>query len=381
MSSSSILRNGLASPARSIMTQAGSTRTVLKRPGALALPQTPPAAASFSLHYSPLKSPHVHFPPSPAQMVATFTAHSAASYDRAPISISPNPLEMPGRGERVWSPSTDSFRLSAVPRAFRTLSFQDSPVISEFEDPRSPKIQPAATKANNVRFGQLSRPAAHTPRDASRSLTTYPRSPYPSAPLNDQDSDSAQDWPSDRAEDDAVAAGRPRAASLQMMGRRNKNGLSIGDTAVFASAAPVQSPQVTSIKRTKKPAPLALESSETDNLNQAFWNSVCLESADEVMVTALEYPESAVEFQEKQEMVDQAAAAPSIMYADASGALWSPALPRPGAALNRIRDSLMSPAINKPMRAVVRREVTAPSPNDPFAAFPSFAAALQMNPV
>ncbi|KAF9055657.1 hypothetical protein BJ165DRAFT_1398474 [Panaeolus papilionaceus] len=367
MSSTSILRNGLASPARSMMTQAGSARAVLKRPGALALPQTPPAAACFSLHYSPLKSPHVHFPPSPGQMVATFTAHSAASYDRAPISISPNPLEMPGRGERVWSPSTDSFRLAAVPRAFRTLAFQDSPVMSEFEDPRSPKIQPAATKANNVRFGQLSKPAAHAPRDASRSLTTYPRSPYPSAPLNEQDSDSAQDWPSDRA------------ASLQTMGKRNKNGLSIGGAAVFASADPVQSPQVTSIKRTKKPAPLPLESSETDKLNQAFWNSVCLDSANQVMVTALEYPESAVEFQEKQEMVDQTAGTASIMYADASGALWSPAVPRPGVALNRIRDSLMSPAINKPMRAVVRREVTAPSPNDPFAAFPSFAAVLQMN--
>jgi len=363
------------------MTQAGSTRTILKRPGALALPQTPPVAASFSLHYSPMKSPHVHFPPSPNQMVATFTAHSAASYDRAPISISPNPLDMPGRGERVWSPTTDSFRLSAVPRAFRTLAFQDSPVMSEFEDPRSPKLQPAATKANNVRFGQLSKPASRPPREVSRSLTSYPRSPYPSAPMNDQDSDAAQDWPSDRAENDTVVAGRPRAASLEATSKRNKNSLSLGGATVFASEAPVQSPQVTSIKRTKKPAPLALEPSESDKLNQAFWNSMCLDSADEVMVTALEYPESAVEFQEKQDMVDQGAAAPSLMYADASGALWSPALPRRGAAVNRIRDSLMSPAINKPMRAVVRREVTAPSPNDPFAAFPSFAAALQMNSI
>jgi hypothetical protein len=99
------------------------------------------------------------------------------------------------------------------------------------------------------------------------------------------------------------------------------------------------------------------------------------------MVTALEYPESARGFEEKQEMVDQSAAAPSIMYADASGALWSPGLPRAGAAMSRIRESLMSPALNKPMRAIVRKEVTAPSPNDPFAAFPSFAAALQMNGV
>jgi len=361
----------------------GPTRaSALRRPGALALPQTPPAAACFPLDYSPLKSPHVHFPTSSSQMVATFTAHSAASYDRAPISVSPNPVLMPGRGERVWSPSTDSFRLSAVPRAFRTLSFQNSPVMSEFEDPRSPKIQPAATKANNVRFGQLFKPEARPPREVSRSLTSYPRSPYPSAPMNDQDSDDvAQGWPGDRANDDAVAAGRPRAGSLQTSTTRNKNGLSLGGAVVFASAAPVQSPQVTSIKRTKKPAPLPLDPSESDQLNQAFWNSVCLGSADEVMVTALEYPESAAEFQEKQDMVDQTAGAPSIMYADASGALWSPAVPRAGVAFNRIRDSLMSPAINKPMRAVVRREVTAPSPNDPFAAFPSFGAALQMSVV
>jgi len=157
---------------------------------------------------------------------------------------------------------------------------------------------------------------------------------------------------------------------------------------VFTPAQPslgrgIFSPAVSTLNRANKPAPLAM-----DALTQAFWESVSLASppvsanvdADEPMVTALEYPESAVEYEEKVDMTLRSVAQPPLMYAGADGALWSPAPPRTGAKVEKIRESLMSPAVGKSFgaRSVVRRDFTAPSPNDPFASFPSFAAALQM---
>jgi hypothetical protein len=121
-----------------------------------------------------------------------------------------------------------------------------------------------------------------------------------------------------------------------------------------------------------------------DALAEEFWHSVSMEesanSADEPMVTALEYPESAVEYEEKLDMVMRSASQPLVMYGGADGVVWSPGLPKPGATLGRIRESLMSPAVGKSFNrasTIVRRDFTAPSPNDPFAAFPSFGVALE----
>lgn len=49
-------------------------------------------------------SPHVHFPPTPS-LVSTLPTHSSSTYDRAPITVSPNSCELPERGERFYSPS------------------------------------------------------------------------------------------------------------------------------------------------------------------------------------------------------------------------------------------------------------------------------------
>jgi len=135
----------------------------------------------------------------------------------------------------------------------------------------------------------------------------------------------------------------------------------------------VFSPAPSSINRSKKPAPLHLES----RLNQELWRSFSLEEAEntgnEEMVTALEYPE----YEGKMDR-DMHPSQPQIMYAGPDGALWSPGLPKPGAALDRLRNSLMSPSKKSNFSNIVRRDVTAPSPNDPFAAFPSFAAAMEV---
>jgi len=351
MATRSMLRNGVASPIRATMQRTGSIRSILKCP---APPLSPayPSAASFSLQVSPLRSPHVQFLPSPS-LVSTFSTHSAGSYDRAPISVSPL--------ERTYVTSLEGFNLLAPPKPFRSLTTaQSSPAITDFEDPRSPKLQPAATQ-NALYFAAFTsnQSATRPSRTLAKSLASYPRSPYPSAPLVP---------PGDYEDSEVCPTHRTRASSLELP-RRNKKGLTLGSRFV-TPAAPTssclgRSVFSPSVNEGKNPAPLDLES----RLSEAFWEVLSLEeaehSADEVMYTALEYPSSSVE--------------PQIMYADAYGALWSPALPKPSAAVDKIRESLMSPGKRSSISGIIRKDFTAPTPNDPSAAFPSFATAMEMD--
>ena len=361
MATQSILRNGIVSPTFAL--QRTSARSILKRPGALPLSPAYPYSASFSFQHSPsLQSPHVKFLPSPS-LVATFTAHSARSYDRAPISVSPL--------ERTYITSLDDFKLLAPPKPFRSIfSAQNSPAITDFEDPRSPKpkVQPAP-KQDLLRFAALTNndTATRPNKTLASSLASYPRSPYPSAPLA----------PSEEVIDDVETedshAQRVRASSLDLP-RRNKKGLTLGSVSgtPFAPTPSSLGRSVfsPSVNEGKIPAPLDLES----RLSEAFWKAVSLEEEsgggdDEVMYTALEYPSSW-------------AVPPQIMYGSADGAVWSPALPKPGAAVNKIRESIMSPAGKRSSfggSGIVRKDFTAPTPNDPFAAFPSFTAAMEVD--
>ncbi|PPQ96143.1 hypothetical protein CVT26_004777 [Gymnopilus dilepis] len=416
----SILRNGMTS--RTLVQKSGSTKASLKRPAPLPLSPRSQNMATFSVLLSPsakgLKSPHVHFPPSPSKLFATFVTHGPKSYDRGPISVSPNPLVLPGWGERVYSPSIDGFRLSPAPRPFRSITYQASPVITDFEDPRSPKLPAPAgkNKTSSVRFASFKplQTAARPSKSLGKALASYPRSPYPSAPISPSEKSDVPDvdlemetrgrqWPRNRGPNDDIPSGgaraRARANSLEeRRNKRNKKGLTLGNARMGTVASMVGnstftpipspgrrdifSPAVSSLNRPNKPAPLAM-----DSLTQAFWDSVSLASAEasaseveEPMVTALEYPESAVEYEEKLDMTLRSAAQPPLMYAGADGVVWSPAVPKTGARVERIRESLMSPAPAKTFeRKVVRRDFTAPSPNDPFASFPSFTAALQMD--
>lgn len=368
MATQSILRSGILSPTRASLQRTTSTRSILKRPGALPLS---PFTASRSNQSSPLLggSPHVKFLPSPS-LVSTFTTHSARSYDRAPISVSPL--------ERTYITSLDDFKLAAAPKSFRSIPAavqqNSSPAITDFEDPRSPKVQPAA-KQNLLRFAAFTN--NKTPTRPSKSLASalasYPRSPFPSAPLE----------PSEQV-NDVVAAGdnnsRPRAASLELP-KRNKKGLTLDESTVIPIAPTpsylgrsVFSP---SINEDKVHAPLDLES----RLSEAFWKAVSLEEEsidndgdDEAMFTAMEYPASAT---------TTTTAPHQIMYGNADGAVWSPAVPKPGAAADRIRESLMSPSKRLSLGGggggFVRKDFTAPTPNDPFAAFPSFTAAMEVD--
>jgi len=382
-------------------------RPILKRP--TALPLSPAVqTASFSSLLSPssvgmlnASAPHVRFPSSPTQLVATINTYASDAYDRVPISISPNPVALPGRGERVYSPSIEGFRLSAAPKLFRSLSLapQASPTVAEFEDPRSPRLQPAADvtgakAANAIRFAKLAAdqgPPSRRIKPLESAAKTYPRTPYPTAITPENDIEmimKGKQLPRTANETVETAGARPRRQSHRDWSahRRNKLGLTLNRpigsplTQSFVGAAPLET---SSLNRRNKPAPLPLESisSESDKLSNAFWNSVSIESADGQMVTALEYPESAVEYEEKVDIGIRSASQPPLMFAGADGLLFSPGLPRPHARVEKLRESIQqvtSPSVKKTSFVpIARKVVTAPSPNDPFAAFPSFGAMLK----
>ena len=393
----------LPSPARVIFQGSRTMRPILKRP--TPLPLSPAVqTASFSSLLSPYSllnapAPHVRFPSSPTQLVATINTYASDAYDRVPISISPNPVSLPGRGERVYSPSIEGFRLSAAPKVFRSLSLapEASPAVAEFEDPRSPRLQPAADvtgakAANAIRFAKMAAdqaPPSRRIKPLGNAVKTYPRTPYPTAMTPENDIEmimKGKQLPSTANETLETAGARPRRLSRKDWSAhgRNKLGLTlnrpIGSPLTQSFAVPLET---SSLNRRNKPAPLLLESTstESDKLSNAFWNSVSIESADGPLVTALEYPESAIEYEEKVDIGIRSASQPPLMFAGADGLLFSPGLPRPHARVEKLRESIQqvtSPFVEKTSFVpIARKVVTAPSPNDPFAAFPSFGAMLE----
>jgi hypothetical protein len=235
--------------------------------------------------------------------------------------------------------------------------------MAEFEDPRSPRLQPAADvtgakAANAIRFAKMAATQGTPPariKALEKAIATYPRSPYPSAMTHEGDAKM------ENKGSHFVSSSSPLSQSF------------VGSAQLHTS----------SINRSKKPAPLALDSdsTESDKLSNAFWNSVSIESANEPMVTALEYPESAVEYEEKMDIGLRSASQPPLMFASADGVLFSPGLPKPHFRVEKLRESIqqvMSPSVKRSsFIPIARKEVTAPSPNDPFAAFPSFGAVLE----
>jgi len=330
------------------------------------------------------KSPHVHFMNSP-QLVATFVTHSSETYDRAPIKISPNPVTIPDRHSRYYSPTLDHFKLAAPPppkaAALKRLnsilqSSQQcaSPAITEFEDPRSPKITDVAP-VQQIRFASFAAAPARPTRELTHSLNSYPRSPYPSAPLSPAEPRNAE------------VEGRARRMSDPPAAKQQTRATAKSQAAPSPLKSSFKSP---GLQRSHKPAPLALDSAEsTSSLSNAFWNSMTLEE-ETPMVTALEYPESAVPMEDVSlqspsfvKSPGVKSPMPSLMFGVQDGSVWAPSAPvkKNPARENLLRSALMSPAkaaFSKP-RPVTRGIIASPSPNDPFAAFPSFAAALSMD--
>ncbi|KAF9225183.1 hypothetical protein BS17DRAFT_677872, partial [Gyrodon lividus] len=113
-----------------------SPRSILKHPDHSNQHQFPepfPFAACSSV----LRSPHVHFPPTPT-LTSTFTTHSASAYDRTPVVVPPNNCALPGRHEREFIETAyscyypDPYRADGLkgsyfhPRAFEVCSIESS---------------------------------------------------------------------------------------------------------------------------------------------------------------------------------------------------------------------------------------------------------------
>jgi hypothetical protein len=229
-----------------------------------------------------------------------------------------------------------------------------------FEDPRSPK--PYKARAG-VSFEDIT---IQVPRgirgteELGKALSTYPRSPYPSAPI-EEDNDGTENvenrgrWP------DRVAKPQPlsRARSLENKStkkRRQNIGMHVASPLKQNFLSPVrESPRVT------KPAPLDLEG---ESLTRAFWQSVSLEDEPEsAYMTANEMPEGF-----------KSPAPSGIMFGNKDGSLWSPRVPNKDVRRGLVAEmSVLSPAQRI---AFSKGMVASPSPNDPFAAFPSFSIAL-----
>ncbi|RDB24489.1 hypothetical protein Hypma_008486 [Hypsizygus marmoreus] len=98
---------------------------------------------STALPFRCLRSPHVHFPPTPT-LTDTQITHSPFVYDRAPIIVSPNGCELPERGGRMYSvfpasPQEDrGFYSPSVPKGSYFY-----PRTSEVCEPESPVDPPA----------------------------------------------------------------------------------------------------------------------------------------------------------------------------------------------------------------------------------------------
>ncbi|KAF5385182.1 hypothetical protein D9615_000939 [Tricholomella constricta] len=368
MASQSILRAGVTSPARAFI-RPGS-KSILKRPVPLPLSPNPlPFAASFFVVVnSSHLSPHVHFPSSPA-MVSMFSAYSPNTYDRAPIMVSPSSAGLTSWANRPLSPSAhNAFKLCDPPKRKSVAAVSPAPqkshlAVPEFEDPRSPKPYKARTGVSFDELTMRPRRGAHGAEELSKALSTYPRSPYPSAPI-EEDSDNTYDTElRGRGTNRTKNADKPqpptRARSLENKStkRRQNIGMHMASPLKQSFLSPVrEAPRVV----VTKPAPLDLEG---DSLSQAFWQSVSLEEEPEsAYMTANEMPEGLK------------SPAPGIMFGDRDGSLWSPRMPKKDMHRDlRAGMSVLSPAQRI---AFSKGIIASPSPNDPFAAFPSFSIAL-----
>lgn len=277
-------------------------------------------------------SPHVHFPPS-ACLITTFVTHSPNSYDRGAISVSPNPLELPARGERIYSPSTGSFvELGS-----------DSPICTPT---KSCAVSPPIKEMTDGIDGRLDY-SERSPVQLGKALKSYPRSPYPTAALLGARHDMAGG-----AEEASSRSGRPqRSSTVPTRRKRVPQLLTLG---VGAPASPhVSSP----LGRTTY--------GPSTSLSQAFWDAVQL-STDQ---------NHEHEFDSEPEGSPLDIDVPNFAFATMDGNLWSPGIMTRSAQDNHGSDCKSDVAQKE--RDFSR--VKSPDPHDAFADFPSFSAVLSMD--
>jgi hypothetical protein len=105
------------------------------------------------------------------------------------------------------------------------------------------------------------------------------------------------------------------------------------------------SPALESPRIVITPQPGAASVSPESRLNEEFWAAVTIEDAPAVK-------------------------SPRMMFGNQDGTVWSP---RPG---RRLDNGFLSPAPAPRKQRQSKGMVASPSPNDPYASFPSFTLAL-----
>ncbi|KAK0209203.1 hypothetical protein DFS33DRAFT_516619 [Desarmillaria ectypa] len=311
-----------------------SPKSILKRPPPLLLSPNPfPFAGSATVVVSPsLRSPHVHFPPS-ASLTSTFVTHSPNSYDRAAIIVFPNSLELPDRGDRVYSPTLGGFK--SQDEAF-TFPLEDAPFQVDI-------ILDAPPKSRRRSVPRQLDVSQRSPTDLAKALKTYPRSPYPTATF------TGHDVAVEGSDTTCIGVPRPQRSSTVC-----------GVVTLNPRKKGRKEPQSQYPSTSRLSPPLAHQfttDESSTSLRQAFWQSVSLSDEQEHGVTSTP---------RLSERLD-----PTFVFATQDGHLWSPGIPRHD---DHSTFSLTPTGKLGDDKALSR--VKSPRSDDPFAAFPSFSSVL-----
>jgi len=385
MSAKSLFRAGLTSPRA--LKSPSSPSPILKRPPPLRLSQRAPA--SVTVVVSP-GSPHVHFPPSPG-LTVTFSTHSPNSYDRGAINLSPNPLELPAWGSRIYSPGLGTFKKPPPDESVNSSSSEElTPKFKTFTPPivspnheiflNSPDLETRPTTRAGARFQAIAlQPSMHSRSALGEALKGYPRSPYPSAPaspapavLADKENLGAEDGVSTEVWSGTKTAYGTTYASRERTRKARKVPPTIQ---VFGHAAEM----VSSPLRQHLMTPVDDSSQHTAtvakfnaSLSQAFWRSMSLDESVDLSSPSIT-TEDPVTFG----LLSPGGLVSPMIFATKDGVVWSPSRQNVTAQMQRLKKDLMT--ISGPHKSVSPPEmVMSPSPEDPFAAFPSFAAVLSL---
>lgn len=366
-----------------------SPRSILKRPSPLPLSPGPfPFSASFSVSMSPGMSPHVHFPPSPL-MTSSFSVFSPGTYDRSAIKVTPNPLAIPAWGERVFSPTEASFSAAKRSPAIIPITKLDSPLSvssGAYDSGEIFTLPPILGTPRSLRF--VSTPASRLREDLGKALSSYPRSPYPSAPsspvspMHDKENVNSgavvtRARSLTESKDGPLRRGR-RPASLNVPTPRvatPRVTVTSPLSQLFLSPV-VESPMRTATKTEAQPAVTEAETTPNSaRLSRAFWQSVSLAPEDATTSHAQSYPTSADMLEPLDGSTPMSSVTPPFIFGTRDGALWSPGLPRREEAAN----FLLSPTRKHSRFGVMKGSMMVNSPLSdyhPIAALPTFSAAL-----
>ncbi|KAL0952085.1 hypothetical protein HGRIS_008721 [Hohenbuehelia grisea] len=401
MTTQSLLRTSQVSlPSLKVMNS--SRKSILKRPASLPLSPISnpfPFVNAFSVLYTPGRhSPHVHFPPTPS-LISTYVTHSSNVYDRAPIIVSPNPLELPPRGARTYSPSFADYVASgkgAFPVDVDS-SLDQTVCISE----DSPIAQTPHGFSRYVRFATL---PPHSPLSSSQNRLSlrplgspYPRSPFfdtPSPPLTPADFKVNVEY----KEPTSTANGglHKKLVTFDLNVTNVPSPLRQS-----ASSSPFERSPLAASAQNSASTPLDLnldvesDGGSSSRLRKAFWGSVSVEMRD-IKSSAGLHPRSAIEIirDGSSTVSTPISAVPSLVMGVDPVLLWSPGLPRKRPVtteevpveedeedeLEDVTASVLSPSAGQSTFSnPARSAVVSPSPSDPFAAFPSFSAALLLD--